>query len=92
MKICIIANGYPDSHEPQFGCFELDQAVALSRYGHEVSIIYVDGRLRRYRRKFGITHIKNENIHIYGLYLFIRYLSLLSKYFGSVILSLDAMI
>lgn len=70
MKICIIANGYPDSHEPQFGCFELDQAVALSRYGHEVSIIYVDGRLRHYKRKFGITHIKNGNIHIYGLYLF----------------------
>ena len=32
MKIAIIANGYPDKREPQWGCFEKDQALALQQY------------------------------------------------------------
>lgn len=70
MNIVIIANGYPTYREPQFGCFEKDQAVALQKEGHKVSILYVDGRFRKYYRRIGITHLQENNIDIYGLYLF----------------------
>ena len=69
MNIVIIANGYPTCREPQYGCFEKDQAIALQKEGHKVSILYVDGRFRKYYRRIGITHLQ-ENIDIYGLYLF----------------------
>ena len=70
MKICIIANGYPTKQEPQFGCFEKDQALALKKAGHDVSILYVDGRFRIYWRKLGITHFKDNGINVYGIFLF----------------------
>lgn len=70
MNIVIIANGYPTYREPQYGCFEKDQAIALQKEGHKVSILYVDGRFRKYYRRIGITHLQENNIDIYGLYLF----------------------
>lgn len=70
MKIVIIANGYPTKQEPQFGCFEKDQALALKKAGHDVSILYVDGRFRFYWRKLGITHLKDNGINVYGIFLF----------------------
>lgn len=69
MKICIIANGYPNRREPQFGCFERDQAIALSKLGHEVSILYVDGRFRTYWRPIGITKKKDNGLDVYGLFI-----------------------
>ncbi len=69
MKIVIIANGYPDKREPQWGCFERDQAFALKNMGHEVSIFYVDGRFRFSWRKMGIIKQCDNGIDIYGLYL-----------------------
>lgn len=39
MRIFIIARGYPTKHNPQWGCFEKDQALALARLGHEVVIL-----------------------------------------------------
>lgn len=68
MKILIISHGYPTKREPQFGCFERDQAFALKKEGHEVSILYIDGRFRSYSRKIGITHIKDNGINVYGIY------------------------
>lgn len=70
MNIAIIACGYPSKEEPQFGCFEKDQALALKKAGHEVSIIYVDGRFRRFKRKVGITHFVENGINVYGIYLY----------------------
>lgn len=70
MRLCIIANGYPTKDDAQYGCFEKDQALALKELGHEVSILYVDGRFRTYKRKFGITHIKEDGLNIYGIYYF----------------------
>ena len=57
MNITIIACGYPSKEDPQFGCFEKDQALALQKAGHKVSILYVDGRFRRFKRKIGISHL-----------------------------------
>lgn len=70
MKIFIISNGYPTRQAPQFGCFEKDQAFALKRAGHDVSILYIDGRFRFYWRKLGISHKMEDGINIYGIYWF----------------------
>ena len=75
MNIVIIANGYPNNREPQYGCFEKDQAIALQKEGHKVCILYVDGRFRKYYRRIGITHLQESSIDIYGLYLFPMFLS-----------------
>ena len=58
MNIFIIARGYPTSKEPTWGCFEKDQAEALSKLGHKVSIVSVDTRFRWYWRSLGITKQK----------------------------------
>ena len=34
--------GIPTKEEPQFGCFEKDQAEALAKIGHRVVVISVD--------------------------------------------------
>ena len=70
MKIVIIANGYPDKREPQWGCFERDQAVALTEQGHQVSILYVDRRFRTYWRKIGISYRRDNGIDVCGVFLF----------------------
>ena len=70
MKILIVANGYPDKHDPQWGCFEKDQAVALKNLGHEVCILYVDRRFRIYWRKIGHTRFTVHGIAVFGSFWF----------------------
>jgi len=69
MHILIIANGYPDKRAPQWGCFERDQALALSKTGHQVSILYVDRRWRTFWRKIGTSCFRKEGLSVYGLFL-----------------------
>lgn len=69
MKIVIIANGYPNKHDPQWGCFEKDQALALKNLGHEVCIMYVDRRFRTYWRKIGLTRFTDKDIAVFGIFL-----------------------
>ena len=68
MKICIIANGYPTPQEPQWGCFEKDQAMALKKQGHDITVLYVDGTL--FKHNVGITHKVDNGINIYGISYF----------------------
>ena len=69
MKIVIVANGYPNKHDPQWGCFERDQAVALQNLGHDVCIMYVDRRFRTYWRKIGLTRFTDNGIAVFGIFL-----------------------
>jgi glycosyltransferase involved in cell wall biosynthesis len=70
MKILIIANGYPNQKDPQWGCFEKDQAVALQNLGHEVAMLYVDRRFRTYWRKIGLTRFIDDGIAVFGIFWF----------------------
>lgn len=70
MKILVVANGYPTPRDPQWGCFERDQAIALKALGHDVAMIAVDTRFRRYRRKRGISIIQTEGFPVYWGYWF----------------------
>ena len=56
MYILLISRGIPSVKDPQWGCFEFDQAKALKKLGHKVVVISVDVRFRFYYRKIGITY------------------------------------
>lgn len=68
MKIFFISRGWPSEREPQWGCFERDQALALKKLGHEIVVLSVDARFRRYYRKYGITREVHDGITHYNLY------------------------
>lgn len=69
MNIFIIARGYPSTLEPIWGCFEKDQAEALARLGHRVTILSVDTRFRRYWRSLGIQHIEDKMLSIFNIFI-----------------------
>lgn len=68
MKIFFISRGWPSEREPQWGSFERDQALSLKALGHEIVILSVDARFRRYHRKYGVTKEINEGIPHYNLF------------------------
>ncbi|MCD8031780.1 MAG: glycosyltransferase [Bacteroides sp.] len=70
MKILIITRGFPTHNDPQWGCFEVDQALALQSLGHDVAMISVDGRVRFYWRKLGSTYKTHKDIHTFNIFYF----------------------
>ena len=68
MNILIIARGYPDKNDPQWGGFERDQAEALSSIGHNVVVASVDKRFRLYRRRLGISRRIDGKVVVYNSY------------------------
>ncbi|MFI3296129.1 MAG: glycosyltransferase [bacterium] len=70
MYILLISRGYPSKNDPQWGCFERDQAEALGELGHKVVMASVDRRFRFYWRRIGFTHFVQNNINIYNSFLF----------------------
>lgn len=69
MKVFLIARGYPTKQDPTWGCFEKDQAEALSRLGHQVTILSVDTRFRFYWRKLGVQCDVHNNVATYNIFL-----------------------
>lgn len=68
MKIFFITRGWPNEREPQFGCFERDQALAMNTLGHEIVVLSVDVRFRKYHRKYGITKEMHGDIPHYNIF------------------------
>lgn len=69
MFILIISRGIPTKNDPQWGCFEKDQAEALAALGHKVVVASVDSRLRLYFRKIGITTLSKNNVRYYNSFI-----------------------
>lgn len=69
MTIFIIARGTPTKKEPQWGCFEFDQAKALAALGHKVVYLSVDSRFRLYFRKIGTSKFITNDVHTYNSFL-----------------------
>lgn len=65
MYILIVSHGYPTPGDPQWGCFEKDQAEALIRLGHKVVIAAIDGRVLSYKLPLGLKHYQDEQISAY---------------------------
>lgn len=70
MNILIVSHGVPSKEDPQWGCFELDQARALCALGHSVSIAAVDGRFRRNGSRIGFRHKDFAGIDACVFFLF----------------------
>lgn len=66
MYILMIARGYPTKKDPQWGCFEQDQAEALCNSGHQVVVLSVDSRFLCRIRKIGITHYYKNGVNYYN--------------------------
>lgn len=70
MYILMISRGYPTVKEPQWGCFEQDQAEALQRYGHKVVVVSVDSRFICRFRKIGISKkVKNGVVYFNSFWI-----------------------
>lgn len=68
MKIFFVARGVPSTREPQWGSFEYDQSLALKKLGHNVVILSVDVRYRRYYRKYGLTKEMHDKVPHYNFF------------------------
>ncbi|MEE0990581.1 MAG: glycosyltransferase [Paludibacteraceae bacterium] len=64
MKIFIISQGVPSGSAPLNGIFAWDQALALKKLGHEVSVMALDFR-RVFDRRFGKQYFKKDGINVY---------------------------
>ncbi|MEG1433494.1 MULTISPECIES: glycosyltransferase family 4 protein [Eubacterium] len=69
MKILIIGRSKPSIDTGMHGIFEYEQAVGLSRIGHDVSYIYCDVRSIKYQKKFLKVRKKHKNISIAGYHI-----------------------
>lgn len=65
MKLLIISRGIPTKENPLNGIFEMDQARALSKAGHEVTLFVLDLRSIRRRRGFGRFEKMIDGIRVY---------------------------
>ena len=65
MKLLIISRGIPTKENPLNGIFEMDQARALSKAGHEVMLFVLDLRSIRRRRGFGRFEKMIDGIRVY---------------------------
>lgn len=69
MFILLVSRGVPSNSDPQWGCFEKDQAKALAALGHKVVVVSVDSRFRFKRRKLGISKYVEGDIVYYNIYI-----------------------
>lgn len=66
MRIFIISRGYPTKEEPQWGCFEKDQAIALKQLGHEIVFLSVDRRFNIKKITGRESYRYDETFHVYN--------------------------
>ena len=87
MFILLISRGIPSDKDPQWGCFERDQALALHKAGHKVVVLSVDSRVKVKNRKLGISHKNIEGSQIFDMvYMIVRHQNHLHIGDGEVII------
>lgn len=62
----MISRGIPSANNPQWGCFEKDQAEALAKYGHKVIVMSVDARFEKNRGSFGLHYSSFNGVEYYN--------------------------
>ena len=69
MRICVLARGVPDARSPANGLYEWGQATLLKRIGYDVTVIAVDLRLGKDRKKRGLRRATVNGLDVweYGL-------------------------
>ncbi len=56
LHVLVLARGVPEKSSILNGVFELDQSKALAMAGHKVTLLAIDWRSPRHRRKLRLTH------------------------------------
>jgi glycosyltransferase involved in cell wall biosynthesis len=72
-KILLVSRGVPSKRDPMWGNFELDQAKALHKLGHQVVCMSIDRRVRFYWRKIGVTCEEINGIRMYNYFFPLPY-------------------
>ena len=67
MKILFFVSFYPDEYGCQAGIFIHNQAKALLKLGHDVSVLFVDYRSIRKKRRLGYSTYVLEGIKVYRM-------------------------
>jgi glycosyltransferase involved in cell wall biosynthesis len=79
MKIFIFSTGWPSEQQPQWGIVQRDQAVAISKLGHQVVTLYLDLRSEPHSKKLGITRELKEGVIVYCFYAGVHWAEILKK-------------
>ena len=66
MYILMISRGIPSKDNPQWGCFERDQAEALVKFGHKVVVLSIDARFKRKRGTLGLHISSYKGVDYYN--------------------------
>lgn len=64
----MISRGFPTDRDPQWGCFEQDQAEALAKNGNKVIVISVDSRFLFRFRKLGVSNYCKDGVVYYNIF------------------------
>ena len=65
MNILVVNNGYPSVHNPVIYVFVHNQVKELVKNGHRVTVLDIDLRSIRWKRKFGFYKDRYDGIDIY---------------------------
>ena len=83
MNILLFSRGYTPKEEPLWGCFEIQQAEALKKAGHDVVVACVDDRLIAEDRPLrclelpGIKKLMVKGIPVYSSFVLPRRMAML---------------
>lgn len=80
MYILMISRGIPSKENPQWGCFEKDQAEALAKLGHKVVVLSIDARFEKKRGSLGLHRLSINGVEYYNYVMLPG--TLISKIFG----------
>ena len=64
MFVLEVSYGCPDEKDPLNGVFQMDQSIALKKYGHKVVFVAIDFRSIRKWRKWGINEYEIDGMPI----------------------------
>lgn len=64
MNILLVSRGIPDADYPLNGIFEFDNAKALATAGHHVTMLAIDFRSGKDKRRYGLYHYTTQQVNV----------------------------
>lgn len=64
MNILLVSRGIPDADYPLNGIFEFDNAKALAAAGHHVTMLVIDFRSGKDKRRYGLYHYTTQQVNV----------------------------
>ena len=64
MNILLVSRGIPDADYPLNGIFEFDNAKALAAAGHHVTMLIIDFRSGKDKRRYGLYHYTTQQVNV----------------------------